>query len=109
MSDSFWYPSFRNLFSIQRLQIEKFYRILSFTYVLRVSGAIGVLVFLGSEEVHVGDLVEERFVELASGTSLGSRGETLDGSNKDEGKDDGVGLHDGNLFSQNRRNEICEE
>jgi len=83
------------------LQIEEFYRILSFTYVLRLSGSIGVLVLFRGEKVHVGDLVEERFVELASGTSLGSRGETLDGSNKDEGKDKGVGLHDGNLFSQN--------
>ena len=67
------------------------------TYVLLGSGSVGVLVGLRGEEIHVGDLVEERFVELTSGTSLGGRGETLDGSNKDESENDGVGLHGGNF------------
>merc|ERR1719343_220635 len=65
--------------------------------VLLASGSVGVLVGLRGEEIHVGDLVEERFVELTSGTSLGGRGETLDGSNKDERENDGVGLHGGNF------------
>merc|ERR1719343_878805 len=65
--------------------------------VLLASGSVGVLVGLRGEEIHVGDLVEERFVELTSGTSLGGRGETLDGSNKDESENDGVGLHGGNF------------
>merc|ERR1719223_473927 len=65
--------------------------------VLITSGSVGVLVRLRGEEIHVGDLVEEGFAELTSGTSLGGRGETLDGSNKDKGKNDGVGLHVGNF------------
>ena len=67
------------------------------TYVLITSGSVGVLVRLRGEEIHVSDLVEEGFAELTSGTSLGGRGETLDGSNKDKGKNDGVGLHVGNF------------
>ena len=52
------------------------------------------MVGLRGEEIHVRDLVEEGFVELASDSSLGGRGESLSGG--DEGnRNDGGGLHDG--------------
>lgn len=64
------------------------------TYVLVVTGSVGVLVSLRGEEIHVRDLVEEGLIKLASGSSLGSRGEGLSGG--DEGnRNDGGGLHDG--------------
>lgn len=63
------------------------------TYVLFASCSVGVLVGLRGEEIHVRDSIEQGFVELTSGTSLGNRSETLDGGNKDKGKDNGVGLH----------------
>ena len=66
----------------------------SFTYVLLVSCSVGILVLLRGEEVHVGDLVEERFVQLRNGSSLGVGSESLDGSDNHEGEENGVSLHD---------------
>ena len=92
-------PSFRS-----RVADRRVLRIRCYTYVLLAACSVGVLVLLRGEEIHVSDLVEKGFVELASGTSLGSRGETVDGSNEDEGKDDGVRLHDGRIYKSELTN-----
>lgn len=67
---------------------------ISSTYVLLVTGSVGVLVGLGGEEIHASDAVEKGFLKLSSDASLRDGGETLNGSNKDESEDNGVGLHD---------------
>merc|ERR1719343_486235 len=67
---------------------------LSELQVLLVTSSVGVLVGLGGEEIHVGDAVEERLVELGSDAPLRDGGESLNGGDEDEGEDNGVGLHD---------------
>ena len=67
---------------------------LNWTYVLLVTGSVGVLVSLRGEEIHVGDAVEEGLVELSSDASLRGGGEGLSGGDESD-RNDGGSLHDG--------------
>ncbi len=75
-----------------------------FTYVLLAACSVGVLVGLRGEEIHLSDPVEEGLVELSSNASLREGGKTLNGGDKDESEDNGVGLHDFDYYLDRSRN-----